>query len=434
MIKRALFFAILLTFFKINALADHPQIEVSNINDKVKLWSVTDEYLPIISLKISFKNTGYAYDKTDKQGISSLVANMLGQGAANLSSLEYKKKLEELASSISFNVNIDNFTISVTSLKENFDETLKLLNLVLTDATFAQDKIDIVKSQLITAQKRQAENPAYLANVKLKNTLFNGHGYAKDKIGDEESINSITRDELIKFVKDNFTQSNIVLSAVGDIADVNLKEKLANILNSLSLKQNQPTAIDNINVSLVKNTHNIEFDVPQSIIMFAMPGILRDDENFYATYLMNYILGGGGFESRLLDNVRKENGLVYSISTYLDINQKSGFIGGYAATSNENVSQAIELIKQEILDIKQNGVADEELENAKNYLINSLPLKLTKNSNLAGYLNSIQLNNLGKDFFINRTNNIEEISKSDIKKQMDKLLDLEKLVFVVVGG
>ena len=271
------------------------------------------------------------------------------------------------------------------------------------------------------------------ASKKLKNIVYGNHSYAKNQIGDSESISSITKSDLQNFVKNNFTKSNLVLSLVGDIDGLNIKSKLSKTLSSLADKQTNIIDIKKPELNLVSKVHNIEYDIPQSIILFSMPGILRDDEEFYSTYLMNYILGGGGFESRLLEEVRKKQGLVYSISTYLDVSNKAGTTSGYAATANENVTKAIDLIKKELIKFKEDGITDTELQDAKDYLVNSLPLKLTKNSNLAGFLNSIQVNDLGIDFFEKRNSMIGNVSKEKINNQAKKLINLDKLVFVVVG-
>ena len=168
--------------------------------------------------------------------------------------------------------------------------------------------------------------------------------------------------------------------------------------------------------------------------MFAGEGISRNDPYFYPAYVMNYILGGGGFFSKLTTEIREKRGLVYSVYSYLYRYDKYNFFSGGAETSNENVDKVIKIIKEEIMKVKKEGVSEEELKNAKNYLINSYVLRLDSNKKVASILLNTQMDGLSTDFFEKRNDYINSVSLKDIKKIASKILDENQIFFLVIGN
>ena len=174
-------------------------------------------------------------------------------------------------------------------------------------------------------------------------------------------------------------------------------------------------------------------DLKQSSIIFAGEGISKNDPYFYSAYVMNYILGGGGFFSKLTTEIREKRGLVYSVYSYLYRYDKYNFFSGGAETSNENVDKVIKIIKEEIMKVKKEGVSEEELKNAKNYLINSYVLRLDSNKKVASILLNTQMDGLSTDFFEKRNDYINSVSLKDIKKIASKILDENQIFFLVIG-
>lgn len=416
------------------AFSAMPEIKHIKIDDTINALAIEDHYLPIVSIKIAFRKSGFAFDEENKSGLAFLVASTLDEGAGDMTSLEFKEKLEELASDISFSLDEDNFYISVTSLTENLDETLKLLSIALKNPRFDDEQVNRIKGQLYIMLAKQEEDPGFVAERELKKNIYKNHPYSKNKYGTRSSIEALKKQDLINFVVNHFTKDNIVVSVVGDINPDNFPSILNKHLSSLNKKGAFIPDIPEVPFKLKSSEFYIPKKIPQSIAMFYMPALNRKDPDFYKLYVANHIFGGGGFESRLMKEVRENNGLAYTVYSGIEPLDKGGVIIGYVGSQNDKIRKSLELIKKEITRFKKDGVSKEELEDAKNYLVNSFPLKMTKNSNIAEYLNVIQLDNLGDDFFKKRNEYINQVTISDIQKIADKFFDLKKFSTVVVGG
>lgn len=410
-----------------------PNISQIKTDSGYKAWVIEDKYLPIISIKLVFEKSGSAFDKKDKGGVAYFTSSMLDEGAGDLTSLEYKKRLESLASSIRFSVSEDNFYVNIKTLTKNIEPTLELLNLVLTRPTFDDNAISRVKNQISVRINKQNEDPYNLAVDLMGDIVFKDHPYNRDVIGTLESVSQITSEDLRQFVNDHFTRDNIVISAVGDY-DVN---KMGDLFDKhLQLPNSNVTIADIDEVELGKSNKVSykEFDIPQSTILFSAESVKRDSDDFYSFYILNHIFGGGSFESRLMNEVREKSGLVYSIYSYIDTMDKASTLEGYAGTDNNTVEKAIAIIKKEIDKIGKNGVTAEELNNAKDYLINSFPLKLNKNENIASFLSAMQTEDLGVDFLKNRNKIVADITLEQVNHIAKKYFSADKFTFVVVGG
>ncbi len=416
-----------------SARADFPAVHEVKTEKGYNPWFIEDHYLPIISIKIAFSGSGNAYDPKDKLGLANMTTALLGEGAGNMSDFAYKKRLEEIATDISFSTDEDNFYISLKTLKPNLEESLKLLNLVITQPNFKDDSVARIKKQLQISLKKSEEDPEYVAGKKFKETIFAGHPYSNPQDGTIEGIEKINRQDLLAFVKNNFTKENAVISIVGDLKEKEIVESLDKFI-TLPDKRTEHKEIPEFVFPTGGKLVSIEKSLPQTVVIFGMQGIKRSDKDFYPAYLMNHILGGGGFESRLMDSVREKNGLAYTVYSSLDTMKHAGLFSGYVATDSSKVKKSIELVKQEINKMGKNGATQKELDDARDYLIGSFPLKMTKNENLSAFLTVMQLENLGKDFIEKRNSYMKAVTLEQIKNISAKLLNTDKMIMVVVGN
>jgi zinc protease len=427
------FLSLILSFWTNLAFAAIPQVAEVESAGGYKAWIIEDSYLPIVSIKIAFTKSGNAYDPAGKNGLAYMLSGLLDEGAGGMSSFEYRKKLEELAISIAFDVDDDNFYVLVQTLKENLDQSMQLINLALTKPNLNPDIIERIRNQILVIIQQQQEDPEYIATRKLDEAMFGNHPYGGTKQGNLDSIKSIKRENLQGFIENNFTKENIVISIVGDVT----KKQVAKLLDkhlTIPTKEHKTSPLPAVNISDTGQEINVEKSIPQSIILFAGKGVKRSDKDFYPFYLMNHILGGGGFESRLMDTVREKNGLAYSVSSYLDLYNQAGIFSGSAGTDGTKMKKTISLIKDELRKMQQKGVTDKELADAKDYLINSFPLKMTKNEKLAEFLSVMQTENLGIDFLQKRNDDVRGVTKEQIQDVASRLLDVDKMTFVVVGS
>jgi len=430
--KILVLFIVVFSFFMSVAVASIPKVEEVESKGGYKLWMIEDNYLPIVSIKLVFKNSGTAYDTEGKKGLAHMVTGLLDEGAGGISSFDYRKKLESLATTISFDVDEDNFYVNVKTLKDNLEETLKLLNLTLTKPNLKPEIIERIRNQILVIIQKKQESPQYVASKKFKEAVLGSHPYSRTKYGVPKAVRSITREDIVAYVNDNFSKENIIISVVGDVK----KSKIRKLLdNHLKLKDERKDVISLPPVK-VKNEEQyikISKSIPQSVVYFGSEGIKRSDKDFYPAYIMNHILGGGGFESRLMDTVREKNGLAYSVYSYLSTYNKAGLFVGYVGTDVKKVDKSIKLIKKELKKLYKDGVTEKELNDAKDYLVNSYPLKMTKNENLAAYLSVMQSENLGIDFLEKRNDYVRSVTAQQIKAAAKDLLDVGKMTFVVVG-
>lgn len=429
--KKIFSFIVLALLYVHPANAVAPKVQEITTTKGYKPWVVEDHYLPIVAVKIAFTNSGSAYDPKDKLGLAFMVSSLLDEGAGGMSSFDYRKKLEELATDISFQSDEDNFYVSLKTLKQNLPESLRLLNLAITKPNFDAQAIERIRGQILIILAKSEEDPEYLANRKFRQEIFINHPYSNPKFGTKETISSITKDDLVAFINGRFTTQNAKISIVGDV-----DSKLPDLLDKsllLSDKQPQLTKLPDVAINDKGHTIYIDKKIPQSVVTFGMRGIKRSDKDFYPAFVLNHILGGGGFESRLMNEVREKNGLAYTVYTSLDLMQHTGLFTGYVATENSKVEKSISLIKKEIANISKGSVTEAELQDAKDYLVNSFPLRMSRNTDIADFMTVMQTESLGIDFMEKRDSYVKNVTLEAVNIQAGKLLNSDNLIFIVVG-
>ena len=296
----------------------------------------------------------------------------------------------------------------------------------------ADHKTAMLRLKLILEESYK--DPDEIASRIFREVLFEDHPYKYDTLGVLEDIDKIDKEDLINFLENNLKIENLYIAASGDINETELKKYLKKYFKKFD-KKNKITS--NIPIHKKKIEPKIflhKKDLRQSSILFAGEGISREDPYFYPAYVMNHILGGGGFFSKLTTEIREKKGLVYSVYSYLYRYDKYNFFSGGAETSNKNVDKVIKIIKEELMKVKKKGVTEEELKNAKNYLINSYVLRLDSNRKVASILLNTQMDGLNTDFFEKRNDYINSVSLEDIKKIASRILDENQIFFLIIGN
>ncbi|MCH2036968.1 MAG: insulinase family protein [Rickettsiales bacterium] len=403
----------------------------------LKAWLIEDPSLPIVAIKIAFVRSGSVYDPVGKEGMANMVVNMIDEGAGDLTRIDFKNTLEEKAISFYVTSDEDNIYLHLKTLTEHLDEALKLVNLAITKPRFSQEDIDRVRNQIILSIEKNKESPEFIANKRWNEVAYGEHHYGRDNMGTAESLNAISKDDLHQFVRSNFANDNIIISAVGDITKAQLTHHLDHSFKGFAKSQaKSPLKIGELEVVIPSTSQPevVPFDIPQSVAIFGIKGVKRNDPNFYPAYIMNHILGNGGFESRLMNEVREKRGLAYAVYTYMATYEFGGVIKGYVATENHRIKKSIGIIKKEIEKLKQRSITQKELDNAKKYLIGSFPLRLDKNASLANFLMFMQIEELGIDFLKRRNQLIEQVTLEQVHEVSEQLLDVDRVITVVVGS
>jgi zinc protease len=399
----------------------------------IKIWLLEDHSLPITALHFAFRKAGHAYDPKGKEGLAKMITDILDDGAGGMSGEEFKKRLEASAITLSFDEDEDNLYITVKCLTENLEEAMGLLKLALTAPAFEASSLTRTQSRLINLQSQKTEDPESYADFHWRTAYYNDSSYASSGYGTKESVSAITAEDLRKYVTGRMTRVNLIISAAGDLNPARLKSLLDNTVADLPLVTSgaadikaSPPASGSILV--------IDRDIPQSIAIFGQHGLKRNDPDFYALFILNYILGGGSFESRLMKAVREEKGLAYSVYSFLDLSDYSGLLRGTVATKNARIYDSLAIIKAEMTRLKTKGITEPELRDAKNYLTLSFPLKMDRSEALAQFLTSMQLNALGINFINERNNYIDKVTAADVNRVAKNVIDPDALTVVVIGN
>ena len=333
---------------------------------------------------------------------------------------------------MSFTAGRDGFSGSLQTLTVKRDEAFEMLKLALSAPRFDDEPIDRVRGQVLLAMREDTKNPETIAGARWMKTMFGDHPYARPVKGNPDGLKAVTSDDLRALTKRLFARDNVLISVVGDIDEETLKRLLDETFGALPANSAMP-AIPVANINTKPNIEVVERDVPQSAIRFGHIGILRDDPDFMAAYVMNHILGGGGFGSRLTDEVREKRGLSYSVySTFYPLDQGGLFFGG-AATVNERVPETIEVVRNVFKKMAEEGPTEEELGEAKTYLTGSYALRFDNSRKIAGQLLGILRQNLGIDYVVKRNDLVNAVTLEDVKRVARRIISSDGLVFTIVG-
>lgn len=396
----------------------------------VEAWLIEDHANPIVALNLAFRG-GAALDPKDKGGLARLVAATLDEGAGDLDSQAFQGRLDDLAITLGFDASRDDLTGHLKTLTENRDEAFRLLRLAVTQPRFDKEPVERVRGQLGALIKQDSARPGSVAERTLMEKLFPGHPYGRPVKGTLESLKGIAIADLKAFAGQRLARDNLVVGVAGDISPVDLGRLLDATFGALparaaggSVPEVRPAAI---------GVQVVDMAVPQSSIVFAQAGLKRKDPDFYAAYVLNHILGGGSFSSRLYREVREKRGLAYSVGSYLAPMDHAALWAGSAGTANERADETVAIVREEWRRIATEGVTARDLEEAKTYLIGSFPLRFSSSERISAMLVQIQVEGLGIDYLEKRNGYMAAVTLDQVNTLAKKVLDPQGLGFVVVG-
>ncbi len=399
----------------------------------IEAWLVEDHNVPVLAVSFAFRDAGAAYDPEARRGLANMVSGLLDEGAGDLDSQSFQKRLADLSISLGFNAGRDDFTGSLATLTENREEAVRLLALALTEPRFDPEPVARVRDQILIALARRSVDPSSLAYRTWFRLMFGAHPYGRPTDGETETVAAIQSEDLHRFVAERFARDNLIVGVAGDVTAAELAVLLDRAFGGLPPAPT-PRRLPEVERLGTGELVVVERPVPQSIAVFGHGGLRREDPDWYAALILNYVLGGGGFSSRLTEEVREKRGLAYGVSTSLYPLDRGGLVLGQVATQNDRVAQSIEIIRAEWRRFAEDGPTPEEVAAAKAYLIGSFPISLDSTRRIAATLVSIQENALGIDYLDRRKALIEGVTPEDLKRVAGRLFRAEDLTFVVVGS
>ncbi len=408
-------------------------IEIKEVTSPggIKAWLVEDHTIPLIAMQFSFAG-GSAAEPADRQGVTNFLAGMLDEGAGDLDSQAFQMREEDLAMRMSFDAGLDDFSGSFQTLSRNRDASFDLLRLALTEPRFDEGPLEKVRRQILLSIESDAEDPESIAADAWMRTAFPGHPYANPSKGTADSVKAITAGDLKALTQRLFGRDSLQIAVVGDITEADLKVLLDKTFGGLPAVSGMAKVAET-EVKRGPVVEVIDRDIPQSVMVFGFGGIKRDDPDFIPAYVMNFILGEGGFGSRLMEEVREKRGLTYGIYTSLVPLDHAGAVKGSVSTMNERAKETIDITRAEIARMASEGPTQQELDEARTYITGSYPLRFDSNRKIASQLNGIQRQNLGIDYVNRRNGLIDAVTVDDIKPVAKRILDADGMIVTVVG-
>jgi zinc protease len=397
----------------------------------IAAWLIEDHSNPLISLAVGFHG-GAGLDPAGKEGLAYLASGLLDEGAGDLDSKAFQAKLADLAIDFSFEADEDSFVGRIRTLTIHRDEAFGLLRLALTRPRIDAAPLNRVRNQVLSIIAAEASDPDSLAGQAWFRLMLDGHPYGRLFKGNAKTLAAITAEDLRHFAADRFGRDQMHIAVVGDITAGELAVLLDRSFADLPGKA-APIALSEAPPPGPGGVAVVDRDLGQSVVLFGHAGIKREDPDFYAAALLDDIMGGGNFASRLQRSLRQKRGLVYSIETGLITLDHAAFLSGSFGTKNASVAEAIQLTRADWQRMEEAGPTAAELDDAKTHLIGEYALRFDSTRKAADALLGIQLAGLPIDYVDKRAQHFDAVSLADAKRVARRLYHAEDLRFLVLG-
>ncbi|SFK88610.1 zinc protease [Nitrosomonas aestuarii] len=398
-----------------------------------RVYFVESNELPILDIRMEFA-AGSSKNSSDKSGLANLTRHLLNLGAGGLSEDEIAKALADVGAQLGGNFDADRagFTLRTLSNKREREQALDMFSRIIQSPEFPQDILQREKTRIIASIKESSTKPSYIADRALMEMLYSDHPYGLNEAGEIETVEKIQRDDLITFYQSHYTAANAVVAIIGDI-DTKEAAKIAE-----SLTGNLPKDANNHHIPPVENPtgqiKKIAHPASQSHIQLAYPGMRRSDPDYFPLLVGNYILGGGGFVSRLMEEIRQQRGLAYSVYSFFSPLREKGPFQIGLQTKKEQSDEALVLTQTVLKDFIEKGPSEQELISAKQNIIGGFPLRLDSNKKILGYLAMIGFYNLPLTYLDDYLKSVEAVTTAQIKNAFQRRIHSENIVTVIVGA
>jgi zinc protease len=388
--------------------------------------------LPIVTVTLIIKS-GQTRESKEKAGLANLTAELLTEGTRNRTSRNISEETDFIGASLDASAGNDYTTVALSVLKKDVGKGFELFSDILLHPSFPEEELERKRDLIKGSLKHREEEPAFLAERAFKKDVFGEHPYGRLIEGSFDTLDKITREDLIQYYSGYFLPNNSILSVVGDLTSEELNALISQYLGDWKKGEFPLLAVGKINVRKNRDVLKIDKNLTQASILIGNPGISRENPDFYAVSIMNYILGGGGFSSRLMQSIREEKGLAYDVHSYFAAYKESGTFQAGVQTKNESANAAIDEILRQIERIKNEQVSVQELSDAKAYLTGSFPRRLDTNRKIADFLASVEFFGLGLEYDKKYPVYINAVTQEDVLRVAKKYLTPENCVLVIVA-
>lgn len=408
-------------------------VETWQLDNGARVLHVHRPELPMVSMSVIFR-AGSSRDPADKPGVSALAARLLDQGAGGLSADEMARRLDERGLRFGAGNGRDQLSVSITSLTGEGTTRAgwNLLTRTLTEPAFPEEGLQRERGRLLMAIRRSKERPGAVAGRAFYEAIYDEHPYARPTVGTPKGLKRVERTDLERFAERYFVGNNAVVAVVGALDRATVERRLEASIGQLPAGE-APAPLPEVAARQESREIFIEKDVEQSRILTGQLAIRRSDEDYLPLMMGNHTLGGSGLTSRLMEVIREEHGLAYSVSSSFSLMLRRGpFVAGLQ-TANENVGQALGLLREEVGRFLSEGPTEEELAFARRHITGSYPLRLDSNGDLRSRLATIGFHQLGADYLDGYRERVRTVEPAAVRLALREHLDAEAMVTVIVG-
>jgi len=431
-IKNSLMLIVILLALPLAAFAQPIGKRIVLENGMVLLLSEKHD-IPMVTINVALR-AGNAAVPADKPGLASITAALLTQGTERRTAQKISSEIDFIGGSLSTGGGDDFASAGLKVLKKDLRTGLDLLSDVLMHPVFEQKEIDRKVRSTLAEIQRQKEEPGVVASEAFEKLVYGDHPYGRTNDDVAAYLPKLTRRDILDFYRSRYSPSGTIIAVVGDVTEKEIIPLLDEYFNGW--KRIEPAAETSVPVPVIDavTVKKIDMNVVQASIDLGHIGISRENPDYYAVLIMNYILGGGGFSSRLMDNIRDNKGLAYGVHSAFSAQKETGHFSVSIQTKNESANEVIAETLKEIRRIQSEPVSDKELADAKAYLTGSFPLRMDTSAKIAALLTSIEIYHLGLDYPQKYSGLINSVTRGDIQRVAGKYLHPDKLVIVVVAN
>jgi zinc protease len=397
-----------------------------------QVYFVENHDLPIIDLAVNFP-AGSARDTKATSGVAGVTRYMMTLGADGMNEEAITNAFADIGANMGGELDVDRAAFKLRTLTSESAKALQTFNKILHKPDFPQAILEREKTRIVSGLKESATQPESIGSKAFMQALYPNHPYGMDESGEIETITAMKRDDLVAFYNTNYTAKSAVIALMGDMTETQAKTIAEEAAKGLPQGAAVPK-IAEVTYPQAANTQRIAHPASQAHIFLGYPGIKRGDADYFALYLGNYVLGGGGFVSRLTEEVREKRGLVYSVYSYFMPMAEVGPFQIGLQTKKEQADEATKVVNATVAKFIASGVTEKELKAAKDNIIGGFPMRIDSNAKILDYLSLIGFHNLPLTYLEDFNKSVAKVTAAQIKDAFQRRIKPQDFVSVVVGA
>ncbi len=411
-----------------------PVIQHWQTANGARVYFVPAPELPMVDVSVIF-DAGGARDDKDKGGVSQLTSGLLGDGAGNLNADQIAEHFEGLGAQFAAHADGEMATVSLRSLSKSdiLKPALDVMALILRQPTFPQDGFERERKRTLISLRQQKESPEQIAALAFDKAVYGDHPYGAPPLGTEETVNALTRDDVVKYHGRYYVANNAIVAIVGALDRVQAQALAETLVGSLP-QGDVPPPLPRVRDLEAANTVTIEHPSAQTHILVGQPGISRGDPDYFPLYVGNHALGGSGLVSRLSEEIREKRGLSYSVYSYFAPMRDRGPFTLGLQTRNEQATEATKVLRDVLADFVAKGPTTKELQASRQNITGGFPLRIDTNKKIIGYIGMIGFYNMPLNYLDTFIARVEAVTLSQIQAAFKRRIQPDKMVTVTVGG